>query len=112
MVLCFNSQLGQLYCEVKYAPFACPRQRRPHAPDQEERALSVALRQALEPAVCRHLFPNYQVYLVSSELAKQTVILKFSLPKMNLLAMGKTPLKTFKTPSFLNKMHQIITCQK
>ncbi|KAI8432732.1 hypothetical protein MSG28_013692 [Choristoneura fumiferana] len=55
------SQLGQLYCEVKYAPFSCPRQRRPHAPDQEERALSVALRQALEPAVCRHLFPNYQV---------------------------------------------------
>ncbi|CAH0402991.1 unnamed protein product [Chilo suppressalis] len=55
------SQLGQLYCEVKFAPFSCVRQRRPHAPDAEERALSVALRQALEPAVCRHLFPNYQV---------------------------------------------------
>ncbi|KAM3961362.1 exosome complex component MTR3 [Aphomia sociella] len=55
------SQLGQLYCEVKFAPFSCPRKRRPHAPDQEERALSVALRQALEPTVCRHLFPNYQI---------------------------------------------------
>ncbi|XP_031767932.2 uncharacterized protein LOC113511097 [Galleria mellonella] len=55
------SQLGQLYCEVKFAPFSCPRKRRPYAPDSEERALSVALRQALEPTVCRHLFPNYQI---------------------------------------------------
>ncbi|XP_049880173.1 exosome complex component MTR3-like isoform X2 [Pectinophora gossypiella] len=55
------SQLGQIFCEVKFAPFSCPRQRRPHAPDAEEKALSVALRQALEPAVCRHLFPNYQI---------------------------------------------------
>ncbi|CAB3229683.1 unnamed protein product [Arctia plantaginis] len=55
------SQLGQIYCEVKFATFSCPRKRRPHAPDAEEKALSVALRKALEPAVCRHLFPNYQV---------------------------------------------------
>lgn len=55
------SQLGQLYCEVKFAPFSCPRKRRPYVPDVEEKALSVALRQALEPAVCRHFFPNYQV---------------------------------------------------
>ncbi|KAG6464091.1 exosome complex component MTR3 isoform X2 [Manduca sexta] len=55
------SQLGQIFCEVKFAPFSCPRKRRPHAPDNEERALSVALRQALEPTVCRHLFPNYQI---------------------------------------------------
>ncbi|XP_026499397.2 polyribonucleotide nucleotidyltransferase-like [Vanessa tameamea] len=53
--------LGQLYCEVKFAPFSCPRQRRPLAPDSEEKALSVALRKALEPSVCRHLFPNYQI---------------------------------------------------
>ncbi|XP_013191791.2 exosome complex component MTR3 isoform X1 [Amyelois transitella] len=55
------SQLGQIFCEVKFAPFSCPRKRRPHAPDAEERALSVSLRQALEPTVCRHLFPNYQI---------------------------------------------------
>ncbi|XP_026728242.1 exosome complex component MTR3-like isoform X1 [Trichoplusia ni] len=55
------SQLGQIFCEVKFAPFSCPRRRRPHAPDAEEKALSVALRKALEPTVCRHLFPNYQV---------------------------------------------------
>ncbi|KAL0811914.1 hypothetical protein ABMA28_009326 [Loxostege sticticalis] len=55
------SQLGQLFCEVKFAPFSCPNQRRTHAPDADEKALSVALRQALEPTVCRHLFPNYQI---------------------------------------------------
>ncbi|XP_075985421.1 exosome complex component MTR3-like isoform X2 [Anticarsia gemmatalis] len=55
------SQLGQIFCEVKFAPFSCPRRRRPHAPDTEEKAMSAALRKALEPAVCRHLFPNYQV---------------------------------------------------
>lgn len=55
------STLGQLFCEVKFAPFSCPQVRRPHAPDSEEKALSNALRKALEPAVCRHLFPNYQV---------------------------------------------------
>ncbi|XP_045455702.1 exosome complex component MTR3-like [Melitaea cinxia] len=55
------SALGQLFCEVKFAPFSCPRERRPHAPDAEEKALSVALRKALEPTVCRHLFPNYQL---------------------------------------------------
>ncbi|KAF9794735.1 hypothetical protein SFRURICE_017425 [Spodoptera frugiperda] len=55
------SELGQIFCEVKFAPFSCPRRRRPHAPDAEEKALSVALRKALEPSVCRHMFPNYQV---------------------------------------------------
>ncbi|CAG5055129.1 unnamed protein product [Parnassius apollo] len=55
------SQLGQIFCEVKFAPFSCSRQRRPAAPDAEDKSLSVALRQALEPAVCRHLFPNYQI---------------------------------------------------
>ncbi|GBP34220.1 Exosome complex component MTR3 [Eumeta japonica] len=55
------SQLGHLFCEVKFAPFSCPRQRRSHAPDAEERTLSAALKQALEPVVCRNMFPNYQV---------------------------------------------------
>ncbi|XP_013168062.1 PREDICTED: exosome complex component MTR3 [Papilio xuthus] len=55
------SHLGQIYCEVKFAPFSCSSQRRPPAPDAEDKALSEALRQAIEPAVCRHLFPNYQI---------------------------------------------------
>ncbi|VVC99987.1 unnamed protein product, partial [Leptidea sinapis] len=55
------SDVGQLYCEVKFAPFSCPRRRRPHAPDTEERALSSDLRKALESVVCRDLFPNFQI---------------------------------------------------
>nr|XP_032523950.1 uncharacterized protein LOC116775209 [Danaus plexippus plexippus] len=55
------STLGQLYCEVKYAPFSCRGERKALVPDSDERALSVALKKALEPAVCRHLFPNYQI---------------------------------------------------
>ncbi|XP_034825928.1 exosome complex component MTR3 isoform X2 [Maniola hyperantus] len=55
------STLGQLFCEVKFAPFSCHHQRQPHVPDSEEKALSVALRKALEPTVCRHLFPNFQI---------------------------------------------------
>ncbi|CAH2057186.1 unnamed protein product, partial [Iphiclides podalirius] len=65
------SQLGQIFCEVKFAPFSCSRQRRPPAPDAEDKSLSVALRQALEPTVCRHLFPNYQidvfVYIIEND---------------------------------------------
>ncbi|XP_045540312.1 uncharacterized protein LOC106718651 [Papilio machaon] len=65
------SHLGQIYCEVKFAPFSCSSQRRPPAPDAEDKALSEALRQAIEPAVCRHLFPNYQidvfVYIIEND---------------------------------------------
>ncbi|XP_038218360.1 exosome complex component MTR3 isoform X1 [Zerene cesonia] len=55
------SELGQIYCEVKFAPFSCPRKRRSHAPDAEERALSADLKKAMEPVICRHLFPNFQL---------------------------------------------------
>ncbi|XP_072948046.1 exosome complex component MTR3-like [Epargyreus clarus] len=53
--------LGQLYVEFKFAPFSCPRKRRPYVPDSEEKALSAAVKKALEPAVCRQAFPNHQV---------------------------------------------------
>lgn len=43
---------GELYCEFKFAPFSCP-ERRGHVMDGEEKDLSVLLRHALEPAVCR-----------------------------------------------------------
>lgn len=55
------SQLGKLYCEVRFAPFSCSGKRRPLAPEDDERDLSEALKQALEPAVCRQNFANYQV---------------------------------------------------
>ncbi|XP_071449456.1 exosome complex component MTR3-like [Hetaerina americana] len=51
---------GELYCEFKYAPFSS-RRRRGHQQDAEEKQMSVYLKRALEPAVCRHEFPNLQV---------------------------------------------------
>ncbi|KAJ1526757.1 hypothetical protein ONE63_008333 [Megalurothrips usitatus] len=54
------SQHGELYCVLKYAPFSC-KTRRAHQQDSEEKELSLNLKRALEPAVCRHEFPNFQV---------------------------------------------------
>ncbi|KAI4466507.1 exosome complex component [Holotrichia oblita] len=51
---------GELYCEFKFAPFSCPK-RRMHQQDAEEKQNSIVMKQALEPAVCRHEFPNFQV---------------------------------------------------
>lgn len=51
---------GEIYCHFKYAPFSCSR-RRQHQQDSEEKQNSAILKQALEPAVCRHEFPNFQV---------------------------------------------------
>lgn len=56
------SVTGQLYCEFKYASFSCVR-RRLLIPDAEEKALSSALCRALQPAVCLHEFPNFQVII-------------------------------------------------
>ncbi|XP_017771945.1 PREDICTED: exosome complex component MTR3-like [Nicrophorus vespilloides] len=54
------SQKGVLYCEFKYATFSCP-QRRNFQQDSEEKQNSIILKQSLEPAVCLHEFPNFQV---------------------------------------------------
>ncbi|XP_054275497.1 exosome complex component MTR3-like [Macrosteles quadrilineatus] len=51
---------GELYCEFKFATFSC-KKRRHFVRDVEEKELSVSLKRALEPAVCRHEFPNFQV---------------------------------------------------
>ncbi|XP_023944490.2 exosome complex component MTR3 [Bicyclus anynana] len=65
------STVGLLFCEVKFAPFACKRQRQSHVPDSEEKALSVALRKAVGPTVCCQLFANFQidifVYIIESD---------------------------------------------
>lgn len=49
-----------MYCDFKYAPFSC-KIRRGHQQDTEEKQNSILMKQALEPAVCRHEFPNFQV---------------------------------------------------
>ncbi|CAG2059388.1 unnamed protein product [Timema podura] len=54
------SMNGELYCEFKFAPFSCIT-RRGHQHDTEEKEFSLNLKRALEPAVCRHEFPNFQV---------------------------------------------------
>lgn len=51
---------GEIFCQFKYAPFSCPK-RRQYQQDSEEKQNSSILKQALEPAVCRHEFPNFQV---------------------------------------------------
>jgi len=51
---------GQIYCDFKFAPFAC-KLRKGFQQDSEERDLSQVLKQALEPAVCLHKFPKAQV---------------------------------------------------
>ncbi|XP_065215335.1 exosome complex component MTR3-like [Planococcus citri] len=51
---------GELYCEFKFAPFSCEK-RRGYLKDAEEREHSINLRRALEPAVMRHQFSNFQV---------------------------------------------------
>uniref|UniRef100_T1J3I6 Exoribonuclease phosphorolytic domain-containing protein n=1 Tax=Strigamia maritima TaxID=126957 RepID=T1J3I6_STRMM len=48
---------GLLTCELKFAPFSC-RQRRQYQQDNEEKELSLLLKQALESAICMHTFPN------------------------------------------------------
>uniref|UniRef100_A0A1B6EBW8 Exoribonuclease phosphorolytic domain-containing protein n=1 Tax=Clastoptera arizonana TaxID=38151 RepID=A0A1B6EBW8_9HEMI len=51
---------GELFCELKFATFSCKR-RRNFQRDAEEKELSISLKRALEPAVVRHEFPNFQV---------------------------------------------------
>lgn len=51
---------GEIYCEFKFATFSCCK-RKIHQQDAEEKQCSLILQRALEPAVCLHEFPNFQV---------------------------------------------------
>ena len=51
---------GEIYCEFKFAPFSCQK-RKIHQQNAEEKQYSLILQRALEPAVCLHEFPNFQV---------------------------------------------------
>lgn len=51
---------GDLFCDFKFSPFSCVR-RKPPQPDAEQKSLALALKRALQPAVCRYTFPNFQV---------------------------------------------------
>lgn len=55
-----HSVNGELYCDLKFSPFACTQRRLPQH-DAEEKSLGLSMKRALQPAVCRHEFPNFQV---------------------------------------------------
>ncbi|XP_055702974.1 exosome complex component MTR3-like [Phlebotomus papatasi] len=58
---------GELYCDFKYSPFSCFH-RKSQQTDNEEKSLAQALKRALEPAICRHEFPNFQVDIFANVL--------------------------------------------
>ncbi|XP_055607751.1 exosome complex component MTR3-like [Uranotaenia lowii] len=60
-------ELGELYCDFKFSPFACTHRKNPQT-DAEERSLAAALNKALQPVVCRHLFPNFQIDIFANVL--------------------------------------------
>ncbi|KAL1397015.1 hypothetical protein pipiens_010068 [Culex pipiens pipiens] len=60
-------ELGELYCDLKFSPFACVHRKNPQT-DAEERSLAAAMTKALQPVVCRHLFPNFQIDIFANVL--------------------------------------------
>ncbi|KAF7417907.1 hypothetical protein HZH68_000560 [Vespula germanica] len=58
---------GELFCEFKFAPFSCEK-RKMHQQDTKEKEYSLILKRALEPAVCLHEFPNFQVDVYTTVL--------------------------------------------
>lgn len=60
-------ELGELYCDFKFSPFACTHRKNPQT-DAEERSLAAAMTKALQPVVCRHLFPNFQIDIFANVL--------------------------------------------
>uniref|UniRef100_A0A182QLD9 Uncharacterized protein n=1 Tax=Anopheles farauti TaxID=69004 RepID=A0A182QLD9_9DIPT len=59
--------LGELYCDFKFSPFASAQRKSPQT-DSRERSLATALTSALNPSVCRHLFPNLQIDVFANVL--------------------------------------------
>lgn len=58
---CFSvfSTNGELFCDFKFAPYA--NKRRLVKYDIVEKSLALSLKRALQPAVCRYAFSNFQV---------------------------------------------------
>lgn len=56
------AKTGELQCEFKFATFSC-KQRRGYTRDSEERQLCNELRRALEPAICRGEFANFEIHI-------------------------------------------------
>lgn len=54
-----KNALGVISCDLKFAPFAT--NDRTENLTKKEQFLSVALKKALEPVICLHEFPNFQI---------------------------------------------------
>lgn len=54
-----KSSMGVILCDLKYTAFANPD--RTENLSKKEQFLSVALKKALEPVICLHEFPNFQI---------------------------------------------------
>lgn len=67
LTICFQSIHGDLFCDFKFSPFSQLKRKTPQT-DSEEKSLSFALMRALQPAVCRHEFPNFQVDIFANVL--------------------------------------------
>lgn len=50
---------GEVYCEIKFSPYAS--KTRSAKTDVDEKSLALSLKRALQPAICRYAFPNFQV---------------------------------------------------
>lgn len=60
MVFFFScSSNGEIVCDVKFSPFAG--KKRLSKSDVDEKSLALSLKRALQPAICRYAFPNFQV---------------------------------------------------
>ncbi|KFB50062.1 AGAP011906-PA-like protein [Anopheles sinensis] len=59
--------LGELFCDFKFSPFSSLQRKTPQT-DARERSMATALTSALNPSVCRHLFPNLQIDVFANVL--------------------------------------------
>lgn len=57
--MCSCSANGEIFCDVKFSPFATKKRLSKTAVD--EKSLALSLKRALQPAICRYAFPNFQV---------------------------------------------------
>uniref|UniRef100_A0A182N2V1 Uncharacterized protein n=1 Tax=Anopheles dirus TaxID=7168 RepID=A0A182N2V1_9DIPT len=85
--------LGELYCDFKFSPFASALRKLPQT-DARERSLATALTSALNPSVCRHLFPNLQIDVFANVLEDDGSVLAVAITAAG-LALGDACIPMF-----------------
>lgn len=82
-------ELGELYCDFKFSPFACTHRKNPQT-DAEEKSLAAAMAKALQPVVCRHLFPNFQIDIFANVLEDDGSVLSAAITAAGLALCDAT----------------------